>query len=408
MSARPWMSLMVLVSASLPGCVTDEPSEVAPESMRDDAELRHFTSEQWLGTALGLPAPRVLDMGPLARRGERGKERGFMHADEPEEGYRRVATLRNGREYLLDIPYSAELAARVEQRLDALLDRAEADTADLDPQAGDKGISGNSDGRKRFGIAEGFSKNDWVAAIGLMTPRGDPATAGCTATLISSDVVLTAAHCVFSESRNGGPLTPAFDFHPRADRSQAVRFPWGTWSSTGALYYDPHYVNAGCYKSSNNDSACRQSDWALVRVARPVDADGMNLFMRYKVVASSNIAGLKNRGYANCDSPQPPPYCVSHTLFGDPETCSILLTGPGDDSGYSETLAHSCDTNPGHSGSPMYYYDATNRDRPTIVGVHISDGAVHGDFEGGNWMRHLTPSVVETINSVLSGSTQPL
>jgi hypothetical protein len=45
------------------------------------------------------------------------------------------------------------------------------------------------------------------------------------------------------------------------------------------------------------------------------------------------------------------------------------------------------------------------QNRPTIVGVHVADGPSHGDFETGNWMRHLTPSVLSKINEVLSGST---
>jgi hypothetical protein len=133
--------------------------------------------------------------------------------------------------------------------------------------------------------------------------------------------------------------------------------------------------------------------------------------MRVKLVSTQDMSGLKNRGYPACGEAESPPNCISHTLFGDPAECTIGITGNTNDSdsvrSYSETATHTCDTNHGHSGSPIYFYDPQNSNRPTIVGVHIAMGLRHAGFDSGNWMRHITPSVLSKINQILSGSASP-
>jgi hypothetical protein len=124
--------------------------------------------------------------------------------------------------------------------------------------------------------------------------------------------------------------------------------------------------------------------------------------MRYKTVSNANMTALKNRGYPGCGLAESPPNCISHTLFGDPNSCKPGITDNSSDGGYSMAVTHSCDTNPGHSGSASYFYDPNNSNKPTIVGVHVSDSGVAGDILGtGNWMRHVTPGMVKKLNSLI-------
>lgn len=116
--------------------------------------------------------------------------------------------------------------------------------------------------------------------------------------------------------------------------------------------------------------------------------------MRARTVEKADMVYLKNRGYGDCKSAEPSPSCQSFSLFGDRMSCGLGITGGGaGDNGYSESYTHTCATNPGYSGSPMFVYI---NGIPTIAGVHVSDGGMANELLGArNWMKRVTP-VMET------------
>jgi V8-like Glu-specific endopeptidase len=406
----PWIGVIVMM-----GCAADMQGGMEEAAVLQSQPQTSMVNDDWVGYSLGLQAPVLRDRGPATLHEDQGPpdvvrisasltenddEYVSTHADDE------IVMGRDGREYLVKLPVSAELDRLVEAKLDAELERAlaalEAPPQQEEEGALDKGVNG-SDDRLRYGIAEGYGTGDWLATVGVLTLDSDYNSTKCTGTLISSNLVLTAAHCVVKPAANGSAYIRPMAFHPRADRSQATRYPLGNWSWANSYYYDPNFVSSNCY--ANYKQSCAKYDWAVIKVNRPTSGAGasLNLYMRYKTVGNAAMTTLKNRGYPGCGLSDSPPNCISHTVFGDPNFCAPGITDNSNDGGYSMAVTHSCDTNPGHSGSAVYFFDTANAGKPTVVGVHVADSGVAGDIAGtGNWMRHVTPAMVSKINTLLS------
>jgi hypothetical protein len=77
---------------------------------------------------------------------------------------------------------------------------------------------------------------------------------------------------------------------------------------------------------------------------------------------------LDDEGRPVIDRPEP---CAIGFLYGDRNVCELGLESYGDPKSlYRPVVNHSCDTNQGHSGSPMFYFD--EQGRTVLIGVHVS------------------------------------
>lgn len=64
---------------------------------------------------------------------------------------------------------------------------------------------------------------------------------------------------------------------------------------------------------------------------------------------------IRNAAYSSCTKGNDPipPNCLYRHVFLDSEQCHILSEAELDTEGWGRAVAHGCDTNPGHSGSPL-------------------------------------------------------
>lgn len=175
---------------------------------------------------------------------------------------------------------------------------------------------------------------DWVNPDG--TVEG-----ACTGTLIGLDLVLTNAHCLVDEITNQ-PTTKTIVFRPNMIQGRTAQ----DATVIDYVYGDSPYTGRAA------------DDWAILKLDQPLGETYGYLGWRAVDFSDPNVrAGVGDRirlvGYSG---DFPTEYLSG---FGEPgETagvsarCAVLLIVPEGD--LAETLVHSCDTNPGASGGPIF------------------------------------------------------
>ncbi len=392
---------------------------------------RELMGEDWVGHALGLPLPRVYDLGPT----------GVSPALElPPHGEHALVGFYKKRAYLIDVEPSQALDEHVaklrEIEFEAMI--RSMDPTDAKPEGaasdapethdGTLGVKlsalkiGNDD-RKRLGIIDGWNETSWYAAIGAIArPSEEPIGTG---TLVGKNLMLTAAHVVVivdDVENGGGPIIPDIEFNPRADGSRTpdLQFPWGNWDITDGskVFVPPFWVlrEGGavtpCYVDASSGTLehrrkCIDSDWAIVILERPPAAAALARWMDYRPLSPDVLKNgtLKNRGYPMCSvvsvTDPPPPVCETNTLYGSDRACAVM-----DILDQGQRILHDCDTSQGQSGSPMYVYLAQ---RPVIGGIHThsclinpttqeSDPNCTKNGKPYNQMTGITNAMVTQIN----------
>lgn len=178
-----------------------------------------------------------------------------------------------------------------------------------------------------FVVPEGMP---W-SAVGKLTFRG---AGHCSGAMVSPRVVLTAAHCLFTE-RDGALLDPPTHFLAgvhmgrHAAEAEVVSY----WVSTD---YD--------YISFLNTSEMDGLDYAFVLLAEPI-GDEVGYFKVHELIAEE-IEGAVSREWEKI---------TQAGYSGDTEyqlsahvDCVIV------DYYSDNTISHECDTLPGDSGSPIF------------------------------------------------------
>lgn len=382
--ARWTLTLLIL------SCASDDDSRVVRDPVAEG-----LLPADWPGAELGVAPPEFVDRGEAAftssavvknaRRVIHPRASGFQRIDENEL---EVVDLKSRHKYEVTLPEGIErVASGRAERLASQIASVPPEAADVQSPKRSKVVSG-ADGRVRMGLAEGYASDSWLAAIGSLSCGG-------TATLIGPSVAITAAHTVFSPD---GEYAEDVQFFPRVDMSQGDWNPvWGVWEVT-QIVVPAAYTRNGCHKHSTVD--CEQYDVAFLRLAPDSSVPGHRWWFTPAAETRATLVtrNLKNRGYPSCRFGTPPGACLEDTLFGDQAECTVGTDVPPFSEEYAPVVFHSCDTNEGHSGSPMFYY--APQGNPVLVGVHVG-GRTDPVPAIPNVFKRFSPNTLKWINGLI-------
>ena len=209
----------------------------------------------------------------------------------------------------------------------------------------------------------------------------------CTATLISSDTVLTAAHCVF-EKNTGKPIpSEAMTFHAglRNGSTVAKRAVTQVEAHSG---YDP---------ARETDIENIRHDVALLRLAQPITTAEINPFVVHDRTVSDGTVSVVSYGRDRESLPSRQDVCQVQDI-------------------YQEIILLSCDTTFGSSGAPVLRRVHGHSQIVSIIsgggtyqGKQVSYGMALPDLvaELSHQMRLNKPRPVAQINRIQAGSGLP-
>jgi protease YdgD len=182
----------------------------------------------------------------------------------------------------------------------------------------------------------------WSAVGKLYNGTG----AGCTATVIEPDKLLTAAHCVFNR-RTGFFLRPSsMHFLLGLDgddyRAHALVESYGI---------EPHY-------DPNRSLEIASNDWAVLRLKQPLSVE-------YRPVELSR--GMPKNGSSVLTGGYGQDRAFAISVDGN---CRVLEK-------VRNLLVHNCHANRGYSGAPLIQL-ASGAKPAQIVGIHVARGYFQG------------------------------
>ena len=187
------------------------------------------------------------------------------------------------------------------------------------------------------------SNRGWEA-VGLLAIAGQST---CTGVMIRSDLVLTAAHCLY-DIDNAKMIDP---------RKIEFRAGWRGGRSVAKRFGKSAIIHSGFANGSSANGDQIRNDIGLLQLFDQIPTTHADPFRTSGGVATGNAVSVVSYGAGRNSTPSLQ------------RRCEVLETLKG-------LVAMSCDVAPGSSGSPVF---AIEQGRPRIVSVVSSLGSVDGN-----------------------------
>jgi len=201
------------------------------------------------------------------------------------------------------------------------------------------------------------------ASVGRLMVNGN---AMCTGALVSPDLVLTAAHCLYDpkSGRRVAPDVIEFQAGLRNGKASAVR-------RVKSTMQHPEYRHV------RKGTAQVGHDLALLRLTRPIDSNAVLPMAQDVRLGSGDMLGVLSYTIGNRNDP----------VLEYP--CRVLAT-------QHQTLVMSCDVDFGASGAPVLAL--TNGKNPSLVSVVSARAAM-----GGRTVSVGTTLTAEALQQMMRG-----
>jgi Trypsin len=352
-------------------------------------------ASDWPGLELGVKLPTFVREGavklgapesPQVRPPILDDDGSFVHSPDDEFNLTDFGTAKG---YRVTLPEGIEAVAELRaQRLAA----AAAPPPASDPVS--KAVFG-SDDRVPMGGAQGYGRESWLSAIGLVGAV-DRTGGACTGTLIAPNAFITAAHCLYNDAGDPVPryIMPRFDPAAGTVQQQA---PWGLHRSN-KMFTPAAWEQNNCHKGRYRRE-CEQHDIAFVLVTQAANAPANPYYFRFAAETRDQLLqrALRNVGYPECGKDESPSNCMGGQLYGSRASCALGRDAYPDVQ-YSPVVHHDCDSNAGHSGGPLFYY--VSQGQPVLVGVHVATDDLM-DAAHPNVMKRFSQNTLNWINGLL-------
>lgn len=241
------------------------------------------------------------------------------------------------------------------------LPRAEPKSASLEAPARGERVAAVFGSDDRIGLPSRY--NNLRHVIGLLF--NVRARMVCTAFCVGEDVIATAAHCLYKTRGEPSPTLEEFLFSRFADTDKKpTRLSGSDTRSTS------QYVVAGSERLSIRPPIDATSDWAVVRLARPVCSQG---YLTINPLSPDQIAEASQNGrlYHVAYHRDVPNWQLAYSTpctAGREFPPHRWRTIAEDFSAADNLILHTCDTGGASSGSPLLIDGATG---PEVVGINV-------------------------------------